>query len=496
MAAITRIIANMSHLVRVGKLEGRDHLIVPTVLITEGVHPGSQGPLYYSGDELAKLAGVWNTKPVVVYHPEQNGQHVTACSPDMLNARKVGVLLNTHYADGKLKAEAWVEADRLAEVDPRVLEALEAGQPMEVSTGLYPGQLVEEGGVWNGESYVAKVADIRPDHLAILPDQVGACSMADGAGFLIANRLRRQLGPEAAQAVAHGILANKTGPSNRAVEDAVMGLVRGSHGNNDPESFSKGCYMEDHYPAEKFVIFEKSGSLYKQAYSTTGKQSPPQVKLEGMAEPVARVVEYRTQEGIFVANRKESKMSKVELIGAIVANMAAAGTTLTADEKTALEALSEQALGKLAGPVANAFPYKGKGKGKKKMADDEEDDEDEPVANSRQAAPVALSEADVAAALGVAPGVLSSALGVVVANAQADRASKVAKLVANGWVEAELANIPTETLGAIIAKLPEPEPVANMLGNYIGLGGQASQVANAATDEALALPSYNFGAAS
>ena len=55
--------------VRHDRMEGREYLVAPMAMITEGVHNGSQGPLYYPWDELSKFPQVWNMKPVVVYHP-------------------------------------------------------------------------------------------------------------------------------------------------------------------------------------------------------------------------------------------------------------------------------------------------------------------------------------------------------------------------------------------------------------------------------------------
>ncbi len=163
-------------------LEGKDYLVVPMVMITEGVHNGSSGPLYYPKSELNKTPVSWDHKPVVVYHPEANGQGVSACLPEVLNTRKVGLILNTNW-DGKLKSEAWLDEARLKVVDNRVLEALEAGKMIEVSTGLFTDNEPTEG-EWNSEKYVAIARNYRPDHLAILPDQVGSCSIDDGAGLL------------------------------------------------------------------------------------------------------------------------------------------------------------------------------------------------------------------------------------------------------------------------------------------------------------------------
>lgn len=170
-------------------MEGRKYLVAPMVMITEGVHAGSNGPLYYPASELSKTPAVWNHKPIVVYHPTMNGQAISACEPSVISMRKVGLIMNTKYIPGtkgqpgKLKAEAWLEADRLTSVDPRVAKAVQNQLMMEVSTGLYTDN-EQIDGTWKKKSYNAIARNYRADHLAILPDEKGACSIADGAGLM------------------------------------------------------------------------------------------------------------------------------------------------------------------------------------------------------------------------------------------------------------------------------------------------------------------------
>lgn len=164
--------------VRQETFEGKTYLVVPVVMLTEGVHDGSQGPLFYPQHELSKFPASWNMKPLVVYHPKEG----TACSPDVIAKQGVGMLMNTTWL-GKLRSEAWIDEAKCNAVDYRVLAAIRNGNVMEVSTGLFTENDTVSG-VWNGEQYVAVARNYRPDHLAILPDKIGACSVAKGAGLL------------------------------------------------------------------------------------------------------------------------------------------------------------------------------------------------------------------------------------------------------------------------------------------------------------------------
>jgi len=163
-------------------LQGRNYIVAPTAMLTEGVHAGSRGALLYREAECKKAIPAWNMKPIIVYHP---GQPVSACDPIILEKQQVGMLLNTRWK-GKLRTEAWIDEERAKAVDTRVIDALEQNKMMEVSTGLFTDNAGGPG-TWNNEEYVAEAVNHQPDHLALLPDKIGACSIADGAGMLCLN---------------------------------------------------------------------------------------------------------------------------------------------------------------------------------------------------------------------------------------------------------------------------------------------------------------------
>jgi hypothetical protein len=171
-------------------LEGRKHLVVPVVMIVEGVLNGSRGPLFYPADELLSSVPHWNGRPVVVYHPDMRFD-CAAGNPDVFTAQRVGTIFNARFEGRAIKAEAWLDADRLSVVDWRVIDALQKGRMMEVSTGLFTDN-EEASGTWRGRPYTAVARNHRPDHLAILPDLKGACSIEDGAGLC-----RNDVGQEA-----------------------------------------------------------------------------------------------------------------------------------------------------------------------------------------------------------------------------------------------------------------------------------------------------------
>jgi len=187
-----QLVSNMSALVRQEVFEGRPHLVAPVVLICEGVH----NELMYSAEELAKFPDAWNGETVPVYHPiDVHGNQISVGDPKVIEEYGVGRLFNVNWdeASKKLKGEVWVDIEKAKALTngQRVLELLEAGEVIEVSTGLFV-ELIKSPGTWNGEEYQALAINIRPDHLALLPDGKGACSIQDGAGFPRVNQDKKR----------------------------------------------------------------------------------------------------------------------------------------------------------------------------------------------------------------------------------------------------------------------------------------------------------------
>lgn len=281
-----------SSAVRHDQMAGKKYLVAPMIMLTEGVHSGSNGPLFYPASEIQKLPETWNMKPVVVYHPEgEGGTAISACSKTVIDSQGVGVIMNAKVIGGltkdgkklvKLSAEAWMEETRLEKVDKRVLEALEKGKPMEVSTGVWTENEATSG-KWNDEAYDVIARNYHPDHLALLPDLKGACSLDDGAGLLIANE---------------------------ASFDSRYNLIRMAC---DEKFGQYNCYIIDVF--NSFFVYSKGGKLYQLNYSATDTKAT----LSGEPAEVVRVVQYRSPDGAVIANLERNfDMDRKKLIDAII----------------------------------------------------------------------------------------------------------------------------------------------------------------------------------
>ena len=153
------------------------HTVVPGVLAVAGVLNGA----LVTAEELGKFPESWNGSPIPILHPEQDGEPISANYPDILE-RAAGTIFGATLDGDRLRAELWLDETRFDEMgQSALLAAMAAGEMVEVSTGYYADTLVESG-TFNGKPYRVRHANIRPDHLALLPGQTGACSIADGCG--------------------------------------------------------------------------------------------------------------------------------------------------------------------------------------------------------------------------------------------------------------------------------------------------------------------------
>lgn len=312
--------------------QDKAHMVVPVVMMVEGVHSGSQGPLLHTIAELGKFPDSWNGIPVVIYHPEEDGQPVSANSPEIIDRVAVGRVYNTQVDGKKLKAEVWFDEDKLNAVHPETLANVNDSKEMEVSLGMFTENEYEEGD-YEGTEYIGIAHNHRPDHLAILPDQIGACSCAKGCG-LGANQNKDEMKIEDMMRNLNKVgfainqISKYAEAGYREKMDAVYTTLRGM--DKDGEYH----YLEEMYDSE--LIYSKSSKdgtkMYKQSY----KFESGKVEFVGDAVEVHRKVEYVLNRGIesdkFSIN--QNKEDKKMPIGKDCPNCVKKIDSLIANEKS------------------------------------------------------------------------------------------------------------------------------------------------------------------
>jgi hypothetical protein len=457
-------------------LNGTKYTVVPVVMITEGVHAGSDGPVNYPPHELAKTPAVWNHKPIVVYHP--NG--TTACDPAVLETSKIGMIMNTRYeyrtakGPGRLVGEAWLEAARLPLVDTRVEDAVKNLSVMEVSTGLYMDFLTKNGQV-DGKQFEVEGTNFRPDHLAVLPDQKGACSVADGAGLM-----------------------RNAAMSHDEVREQLHKEIRGKAGNNG-NSTENRPWVQDVY--DTFCIYSQNGRMYKQGYGVKDNK----VGLQGTAQEVTRRQTYTTLDGK-VLNTGATAMDKAQTINHLITNKV---NGWSENDRVLLEGMNDEQVKRLV-PVANTQTpaptpgTPGTGGGSTTQPGNPNPAPSAPATPPTQPAPQTQNAAPVVPqtveqyVANAPPGVremISHGLAAV-ASERSRHIAVITANKANAFTPEALAAKDVNELKALAllagGTAPAAQPQGTPLYNFAGLGDAANS-APALPDQVLTAPTINWG---
>lgn len=184
MEALT-LTNNVSSL-RFVEVNGRQFAIAPITILRSRVLEGSRGAIFYPAEENKKYEQQWNGRPLVATtHPrDKNGTNISANTPEILKKQEIGRFYNsTVNQQGTNTGEGWFDVELTKKHDSRIWNALVNHQKIEVSTGLY--NEVDEApkdSSYDGVNYNYIAKDYKPDHIAILVGEKGACSITDGCG--------------------------------------------------------------------------------------------------------------------------------------------------------------------------------------------------------------------------------------------------------------------------------------------------------------------------
>lgn len=486
--------------------DGREYLVAPMVMLTVGVHAGSNGPVLYEESDLAKTPEAWNMKPLVVYHPTENGQGISACTATVIEQQGVGLIMNTRW-DGKLRAEAWFDVEKTKKVDERILTALEEGKMMEVSTGLFTDNEQTEG-TWNAgngseQPYAAIARNYRPDHLAILPDKIGACSIAKGAGLLQTNALSN---------------ADTAGQLSRILRD-------NARESNETRPYHD-VYLVDVF--DGWFIFAEDDKLYRSYFT---KENDIVQIVDGLRESVIPQTVYRTVDGALIGNSsvdpvftppsEDDDMTKKgaptanvkKIVDGLISNE---DSPWTEDDRELLSAKDEASLARLESDGAKDGGKDDKKKEGKKSTADMTDEELAAEMEKRKKAkekktdnqaPGTPKPVSVDEYISNAPAGMQDVLRSGVAAHEAERAKLIQTITANDanvFTAEQLGEMPKPQLQGLAAlassgsKPGEGESESyHSVPQYYGAGGGAPQQNagtqnGAAEDEPLDLPVMNW----
>lgn len=176
-----RSLVNSSN-IRRERRKGRDVIVVPSATLPDGV---VMNGVRYEAAEIEKSFRSLERTPAPLGHPTIEGNFVSASDPEGLARGWIGAWNeNVRRENGRVFLDKVIDIDTAQQLvgGKAVLAAIEKGEPIHTSTGLYA--LMED--VKNAEDGAKRIArDIVFDHDAILIGEVGAATPEQGVGMLV-----------------------------------------------------------------------------------------------------------------------------------------------------------------------------------------------------------------------------------------------------------------------------------------------------------------------
>jgi hypothetical protein len=80
-------------------------------------------PELVTAEEFSRAPGGWNGRPVFEGHPLVDGKPVSGNLPEVLEAKRIGIVFNTGIKKKKLVMEAWLDIAACEERAPELLRA-------------------------------------------------------------------------------------------------------------------------------------------------------------------------------------------------------------------------------------------------------------------------------------------------------------------------------------------------------------------------------------
>lgn len=156
----------------------------------------------YPGSEIEKSYMTLENTPAPASHPvSASGEYIPANSPEGILYFQCGIFNKNVQlvSDEKYGTRVYiekhihVETAMKTERGKRIINAIDKGEPIHTSTGVLLDPVDEAGVSPKGVHYTWRATNLLFDHDAILLDEDGAATPADGVGLLVNQNLIKQV---------------------------------------------------------------------------------------------------------------------------------------------------------------------------------------------------------------------------------------------------------------------------------------------------------------
>lgn len=295
---------------------GREYLIVPSATLPDNV---IMNRILYPADAIEEGFMTLNRKPAPAGHPMVNGRYISAYEPEAINEFWIGAYNeNVRRENGRVFADKAIDVENAGRTEKgkAVLAAIEKGDPVHTSTGLY----LEVDEV-NEEKYDYVVKSMTADHDAILVNQEGAATPEQGVGLMVNNRSES----EEVDVINSDVLKrtfNESG-SMRDLEQRIQAAI------SDLMPDANWTWLADW--GEDWAIIEAEESYFRVQWSESEDGT---INIEGDPEPVKRVTMWEavTNAAKRLFNRSGDTANSSERAAGLNANSKSEGDTMDQKE--------------------------------------------------------------------------------------------------------------------------------------------------------------------
>jgi hypothetical protein len=332
-----QFIVNISGSAYTENILGEEYRVVPLSMLVEGVLTGSKGPVFYPSQEIHNAAASWNNVPITLDHPSVGNKHIyIRTNPHLLHDFELGFIRNSIF-DNKLRAEGCFNVAKCKRLSPELLNRIDSNTPIDLSTGL-DADVEPANGLFNGRGFDYIARNHRPDHLAILLNQRGACSQADGCGVLVNSENSGMPAPT----MFHDELLTNNISQNQIRDQLDSQLRKSTPVFQDEEGREIRPYITDIYG--RFLVYALDDELFKVPYTKKGS------KVMLSSDSPQRVIREFTFTPVNNTEENSSMADKSKLVDTVIANSA----IWTEEDRDVLSGFSEERLNQLnPAPVAN-----------------------------------------------------------------------------------------------------------------------------------------------
>lgn len=173
--------------IRRERRDGRDVIVVPSATMPDNV---VLNRVRYSADAIEKGFGSLEGTPAPLGHPDINGQFVSASDPRGMVRGFVGAWNeNVRRENGRVLIDKVIDVAFATQMEGgrAVLEAIEKGEAIHTSTGLYAKMTP----LTNDDDADFEATDLVFDHDAVLLGEEGAATPDQGVGMLVNRAISR-----------------------------------------------------------------------------------------------------------------------------------------------------------------------------------------------------------------------------------------------------------------------------------------------------------------